>query len=194
VVNGPPEAIFAILRSAESPAPDPRLGEVLEAFRRQWLTIARKRYRGLEEDLEDAVQSALVKLVSGEKLARLKDVARLEAWARSIFVHTVLDFAREAGPYRARRAYLGQGDEDPEEALRERVPADRPGPEDMVAFRERLEIVARCIEKLDIARLKFVEDLPEKEIAERQNVTRDTVAGQLKRIRKGLRIALGEAE
>jgi RNA polymerase sigma factor (sigma-70 family) len=194
VVNGPPEAIFAILRSAESGTPDPRLGEVLEAFRRQWLTIARKRYRGLHDDLEDAVQNALVKLVSGEKLARLKDVARLEAWARSIFVHTVLDFAREAGPHRSRRAYLGQGDEDPEDALRDQVPADLPGPEEMVASRERIAIVARCIENLEVARLKFVEDLPEKEIAARQNVTRDTVAGQLKRIRRGLRIALGNAE
>jgi RNA polymerase sigma factor (sigma-70 family) len=194
VVTGPPEAIFAILRSAESGTPDPRLGEVLEAFRRQWLTIARKRYRGLQDDLEDAVQSALLKLISGEKLARLKDVGRLEAWARSIFVHTVLDVAREAGPHRARRTYLGHPDEDPEEALRDHLPADRPTPEETTAFRERLEIVARCIENIDVARLKFVEDLPEKEIAARQNLTRDAVAGQLKRIRRGLRIALGEPE
>ena len=64
----------------------------------------------------------------------------------------------------------------------------------MTAYRERLEIVARCVEKLDVARLKFVEDLPEKEIALRLNLTRDGVAGQLKRIRRGLRIAFGDAE
>ena len=45
-----------------------------------------------------------------------------------------------------------------------------------------------------MARLKFVEDLPEKEIAERQGLTRDSVAGQLKRIRKALRQAFEDPE
>jgi len=194
VLDGRPEAILAILRSARSAAPDPLLGEVLEAFRRQWLAFARKRYPDLRDDLEDAIQSALVKLVSTEKLNGLKDVARLESWARSLFVHTVLDLARESGRHRARRVYLGPADGDPEETLREGHPADRPTPEEAAAYRERLAIVARCVEKLDIARLKFIEDLPDKEIALRQNATRDGVAGQLKRIRKGLRIAFGDAE
>ena len=51
-----------------------------------------------------------------------------------------------------------------------------------------------CVERLEVARLKFVEDLPEKEIAARQGLTRDGVAGQLKRIRKGLRDAFGDSE
>ncbi|HYT25765.1 MAG TPA: sigma-70 family RNA polymerase sigma factor [Actinomycetota bacterium] len=186
--------ILAILRSARSAAPDPLLSEVLEAFRRQWLAFARKRYPELRDDLEDAVQSALVKLVSIEKLDGLKDVARLESWARSLFVHTVLDVARESGRRRTRRAYLASPDEDPEEVLREGLPADRPTPEEMAAYRERLEIVARCVEKLDVARLKFVENLPEKEIALRLNLTRDGVASQLKRIRRGLRVAFGDAK
>ena len=192
MVYGPPEAILAILRSAQSPAPDPRLSDLLEAFRRQWLALARKRYPGLQEDVEDAVQTALTKLVAGEKLDRLKDVGRLGAWARSIFVHSLLDVAREAGRHKSRRGYLGQPDEDPEDVLRDRIPADRPTPEDMVLYRERLEIVARCVQGLDVARLKFIEDLPEKEIAARQQVTRDAVAGQLKRIRRQLRLAFEE--
>jgi RNA polymerase sigma factor (sigma-70 family) len=192
VLDGRPEAILAILRSAGSASPDPLLGEVLAAFRRQWLTFARKRYPELYDDLEDAVQNALVKLVSGEKLDGLKDVTRLESWARSLFVHTVLDLARESGRQRARRASLGSPDEDPEEVLQQGLPADHPTPEEMTTYRERLEIVARCVEKLDVARLKFVEDLPEKEIALRLNLTRDGVAGQLKRIRRGLRIAFGD--
>jgi RNA polymerase sigma factor (sigma-70 family) len=194
VLTGPPEAILAVLRSAQSAVPDPRLAEVLEAFRRHWITIARKRYPGLRDDVDDAVQTALMKVVSGERLARLKDPGRLEAWARSIFVNSVMDVAREGGRHRNGRSYLGQADEDPEEVLRERLPADRPNPEDVTAFRERLEIVRRCIQHLDVARLRFLEDLPEKEIAARQNLTRDAVAGQLKRIRRGLRIALGDAE
>ena len=194
VLKGPPEAILAILRSAQSGTPDPRLGEVLEAFRSRWLAIARKRYRGMEDDVEDAVQAALLKLVSGEKLDRLKDVTRLEAWARSLFVNTVLDVAREGMRHRRGRTYVGQPDEDPEEALRDRLPSDRPTPEEMTAYRERLAIVSRCVEKLDVARLKFVDDLPEKEIAARQHLSRDAVAGQLKRLRRGIRLALEEGE
>ncbi len=194
MLNGPPEAILAILRSAQSGAPDPRLTEVLEGFRRQWLGIARKRYAGLHEDLEDAVQTALAKLVAGDRLDRLKDASRLEAWARSLFVHTVLDVAREGMRHRRRRGYLGQPDEDAEDALRDRVPSHLPGPEEIMAYRERLAIVAECVERLDVARLKFVEDLPDKEIAARKHLTRDGVAGQLKRIRKGLRAAFGDGE
>ena len=118
VLKGPPEAILAILRSAQSGTPDPRLADVLEAFRSRWHAIARKRYRGMEDDVEDAVQAALLKLVSGDKLDRLKDVSRLEAWARSLFVNTVLDVAREGMRHRRGRTYVGQPDEDPEEALR----------------------------------------------------------------------------
>jgi RNA polymerase sigma factor (sigma-70 family) len=194
VLNAPPEAILAILRSAQSAAPDPRLGDVLAAFREHWMTIGRRRYPALRDDVEDAVQAALLKLVSGEKLDGLKDASRLEAWARSVFVNTVLDVARESGRHRSRRAYVGAPNEDPEEVLRDRLPADRPTPEETAAYRERLGIVARCVQNLDVARLKFVDGLPEKEIAERQNLTRDAVAGQLKRIRRVLRAALDEPE
>jgi DNA-directed RNA polymerase specialized sigma24 family protein len=39
-----------------------------------------------------------------------------------------------------------------------------------------------------------VDDLPEKEIAERLDLSRDGVAGQLKRIRKAIRNALEDPE
>ena len=158
------------------------------------MAIARRRYPGLQNDLEDAVQSALLKLLSGERLDHLKDATRVEAWARSLFVNTVLDFARDGARHRRRRTYLGQPDEDPEDVLRDQLPADRPTPEETVAYHERLAIVARCVDKVEVARLKFVDDLPEKEIAARQRVSRDAVAGQLKRLRKGLREALEDPD
>lgn len=194
MLPGSPEAIFAILRTACAPAPDPRLADVLEAFRRHWLAVARKRYPGLRDDVEDAVQNGLLKLVSPEKLDRLQDVTRLEAWARSIFVNTVLDLVRDERRRHRRRLYIGLPDEDPEDALREQLPAEAPTPEEMAAFGERLRIVSRCVESFEVARLKFVDDLPDREIAARQNLTRDGVAGQLKRIRRGLRRVLGDSE
>lgn len=189
-----PEAVLAILRSAHSAVPDARLDAVLGAFRSHWLAIARQRYPGLADDVEDAVQSALVKLVSTEKLDAVKDVTRIEAWARSLFVHTVVDVARDGRRHRRGRAYVGASDDDAEQALRDELPGDQPTPEEMAVHRERLAIVAACVRGLEVARLRFVDELSEKEIAARQHLTRDGVAGQLKRIRKGLRLALGDVE
>src|SRR5262249_14797610 len=194
VLTGPPEAILGILRSAQSAAPDPRLGSVLEDFRKHWLALGRRRYPQLLDDLEDAVQTALMKLVSRERLDTLRDADRLEPWARALFVHTVLDLARDGRRHSRRRTYVGTAEEDPEHALRDAVPDEAPSPEQIAAYRERLTIVARTASRMEVGRLKFVEDLPEKEIAARQGLTRDSVAGQLKRIRKALRQAFEDPE
>ena len=74
--------------------------------------------------------------------------------------------------------------------LRDKLPSGDPTPEEQASERQRLAIVSRCIERLEVAKLRFVEDLPEKEIAERLGLSRDGVAGQLKRIRKAIRNAL----
>ena len=194
MLTGTPESILGILRSAHSEAPDPRLQSVLEQFRKHWIALGRRRYPQLQDDLEDAVQTALMKLLSPEKLDTLRDADRLEAWARSLFVHTVLDLARDSRRHGRRRIYVGSPEDDPEHALRDALPDERDSPEDMASHRERLAIVARAASRLQVARLKFVEDLPEKEIAARQGLTRDSVAGQLKRIRKSLRHALEDPE
>ena len=188
-----PETIVEILKSASSPAPDARLTEVLEAFRGQWLAIARRKYPSLGPDTEDTIQNSLVKLLSADRLASLRDAARVEAWARSLFVHAVLDLLRDRRREFGRRV-IGLPEDDPEELLRDRLPSAAPTPEELTAQGERLEIVARCLEKLEVARLRFVEGLPEKDIAARQGLTRDGVAGKLKRFRKLLRSALGEPE
>jgi RNA polymerase sigma factor (sigma-70 family) len=182
------------LRSAHSSAPDPRLQVVLEEFRKHWISLGRRRYPQLQDDLEDAVQTALMKLLSSDKLDSLREAERLEAWARSLFVHTVLDLARDSRRHARRRSYVGTPEDDPELALRDSLPDEADTPEDLASHRERLAIVARAASRLEVARLKFVEDLPEKEIAERQGLTRDSVAGQLKRIRKSLRQAFEDPE
>jgi len=106
----------------------------------------------------------------------------------------VLDLARDRRCELTRRSLLGRPGEDPEEVLRDRLPSATPTPEELVEARERLQIVARCVESLEVARLRFVEGLAEKDIAVRRGLTRDGVAGQLKRFRKALRRALGEPE
>jgi len=194
VLTESPKTIVAVLTSARSAAPDPRVDAVLAAFRRQWLAIARRRYPTLRDDVEDAIQNALVKLLDVDKLATLKDTALIEGWARSVFVHTVLDLIRERQREHRRRAEVGiRRDDDPEDLLRD-LPSPTPTPEETASERERLRIVTRCIGGLEVARLKFVDGLPDKEVAARRHLTRDAVAGQLKRFRKTLRKALGETD
>jgi RNA polymerase sigma factor (sigma-70 family) len=189
VLTVPPDQTVAILRSARSATPDPRLENVLASFRREWQSLGRRRYPGMGEALDDALQTALLKIISPEKLDGLKDISRVAAWARSIFIHAVMDVARDLRRHRGQRLGIGP-DDDGEEFLRDRLPSADPSPEDQASERQRLAIVSRCIEKLEVAKLRFVEDLPEKEIAERLNLSRDGVAGQLKRIRKAIRNAL----
>jgi RNA polymerase sigma factor (sigma-70 family) len=188
--------ILGVVRSARSGTPDPRLGRVLEDFRQNWLVVGRRRYRQLRDGLlEEAVQTALMKLVCSDKLDTLRDAARFEAWAWSLFVHTLFDLARHERRHSNGRTYVGGAPEgDPEHSLRDALPDGRPSPEDLASHRERLAIVARTASRLEVARLKFVEDLPENEIATRLRLTRYGVAGQLKRIRKVLRQALADSE
>jgi RNA polymerase sigma factor (sigma-70 family) len=188
-----PEAIVAILKSAQADAPDPRLETVLQAFRRDWMSLGRRRYPSLGDALEDALQIAMLKVISPAKLDGLQDVSRIEAWARSIFIHAVVDVVRDLRRHRGHRIPAGP-DEDQEDVLRDRIPSLGPTPEEQTAERERLAIVSRCIERLEVARLRFVEDLPERDIAERLDLSRDGVAGQLKRIRKAIRNALEDPE
>jgi RNA polymerase sigma factor (sigma-70 family) len=163
---------------------------VLVAFRTRWVHLGRRRYPQLGDNLEDAVQTALMKLVSRDKLATLHEVQRLDAWSRSLFVRTVLDQLRATRRHSASRPDGGTPEDNEEAALRHSSSSTNPTPEDLVLHRERLSIVSRVTAGLEVARAKFVEDLPEKEIARRQNLTRSSVASRLKRTRKLLLQAL----
>jgi RNA polymerase sigma factor (sigma-70 family) len=188
-----PDTVVAILSSARGPEPDPRLSQVLADFRREWETLGRRRYAGLGDALEDALQTGLLKLIDPMRLAGLKDPTRVGAWGRSIFIHAVMDVARDTRRHRGAMPPGLPGD-DPDDVLRDRLPSLEPTPEEIAAGRERLAIVARQIERFEVAKLRFLEDLPERDIAEQRGLSRDGVAGQLKRIRKAIRKALEDPE
>src|SRR5207247_636361 len=148
-------------RAARSDPRDPALREVRlagPAARRGAggvpAAVARPRPQALSEATgrrRGRGPERLAKLVSGEKLDGPKDVARLESLGPEPL--RPQGAGRESGRRRTRRAYLASPDEYPEEVLRNGLPGDRPTPEEMTAYRERLEIVARCVETLDVARL-----------------------------------------
>ena len=184
------DAALSILRSASTESPDPQLEAVLEQFRARWLVLGRRRYAWLGSGIEDAAQNALMKLVASDKLDSLRQPTALEAWARSLFVNAVLDLARDGSRRTRMLVSAGAPGGYTEDEFLAGIPDGRPTPEELVSFRERLAIVGNVVARLEVARLKFVEDLPEKEIATLRGMTRSCVAGRLKRVRKALRQAL----
>ena len=188
-----PEEVVAILRSASTPPPDPRLDDVLEAFRSQWRRIARRKCPGLLEDVDDAIQNASLKLLLPRKLATLKDPTRIETWARTLFLNTLLDLAADRQREFSRRATLGGPGDDPEEFLRDRLPSTGPSLEEEVVHRERARFVIEWIKEFEIMQLK-ARGLPDKEIADLLGLTPNAVRQQLKRRREDLKRALGKLE
>jgi RNA polymerase sigma factor (sigma-70 family) len=188
VLKWTPVEIFAILSSANSSERDPRLERVLGEFMGQWRRIAQKRgYPMPPHDVDDAVQDAVLKIVSPEALGKLIDVNKVESWARSVFVNALLDILRHRQRQIQRRSYVGNNEEDPETALRDRVPAEQLTPEEASIYRQRLEIVASRVRESKVLILKFLEEVSEKEIAERLHMTRDAVGGRIKRFRHMVR-------
>jgi RNA polymerase sigma factor (sigma-70 family) len=193
LLAGSPETALAILRSAYAAPEDPCLRLVLEHFRERWLALGRRRYANLGCDLEDAAQTALMRLVCRDKLDTLSDPRRLGAWAYSLFIHAVLDLVRAGRRRNGRPTHVGTSEDHAERTLLDALPDEKPTPEELASYRERLAIVARTGSRLEVTRLKFIEDLPEKEIARRQGLTRACVAAQIKRARKTLRRALQDS-
>lgn len=181
-----PETIVAILRSAHSETPDPRLDGAVAAIRRDWVAIARRRYPFLE-DVDDAIQNALMKLLTQDSLAGLRDPALVQVWARSVFVRSVLDLIRAGRRTRDRRAVLDTVERDSEDILRDALPSPVSSPEDAASQRERLRIVQRCMGDLEIPKLKFIDGLSDDEIAARCQLTPDAVRSWLKRFRRVVR-------
>lgn len=183
-----PEEKTSILRSAHGPSPDARLDAVLADFRTRWLHYTAVRWPRLRAEAEDLVQSALAKLMRRERLASLREPALLEHWARSLLVNTVLDHVRSAG-----RGPAGSSrDEGADAAFFERLPSHQPTPEEWASYRERVAIVEATVARIPAGRLRFLEDLPEREIMERTGASRDAVASQLRRLRAVLRSRLEE--
>lgn len=181
---------MCVLRAATSAEGDARVELVLRSIQRHWEHIGRARFPALREDLPDTIQASLSKLLGPSALGALGDVRHFDAWVRSIFVNTALDVLRQLERTRRRAVSPGGPDDDPATLL-DRLPALTPGPEDAVQRRQMLETVAQALREVEAARLRYTEDLPEREIAERLGISREAVATRLKRFRQRLRVLLG---
>jgi RNA polymerase sigma factor (sigma-70 family) len=185
-----PETMLVVLRSARAATVETQLALVLEQLRTGWMAFAHRRYPQFQDYLDDAAQIALSKIVLSDKLEALRRVERINAWARSLFVRALFDVVREANRHSRWRSYVVASEHDDHELALRELPDGKPSAEELVSYRERLAIVAQVVSSLEVVRLKFVEDLPEKEIARRADRTRHSVAGQLKRVRQALRQAM----
>jgi len=188
-----PEEVVRILGTARTSMPDPLLQPLLEGFRRHWLAVARRVRPGLEADFDDAVQQGLIDLVDPDVLLTLREPTQVHAWARSLFCNKLATIARQRGRERSRRHPLPAHVEDTLDWLAERFAAEGPTPEEDAMSRERLAILGRCLEALPpLAKAKFVDDVPDQELAARFGKSNAAVRNYLKRIRQLLRTAVAE--
>jgi RNA polymerase sigma factor (sigma-70 family) len=185
-----PEEVVRILRTARTPYPDPRLDAVLTAFRRHWLSLGRAVHPELESDFDDAVQHGLMALTDPDELDRLRDETQVLAWARGIFRNKLATLARERGRERRRRQVVPEHVGHMIDWLAEHRASYEPTPEEQAILHQRVAIVVQCLHDLPLARAKFLEDVPDKELALRFGKTNDAVRNYLKRVRKVLRTAV----
>jgi len=97
---------------------------------------------------------------------------------RSIFIHSGNGSLRDLRRHPA--IAFRPGPTGPERTAARPLPSLGPTHEEHTAERERLAIVSRCIARLEWTRLRFVEDLPERDIAEPDRPLSDESRAQLK--------------
>ena len=166
----PGREIFAILESARTQSPHPRLKEVLERFRRQWTVLARKRYRTCTEDVEDAIQETLDTITRAEILENVRSPEAIEFFATRTFANRVLDEIR-----RWKRTHDG-----PDVSMNPAVDRDA-DPAEEARRRELVELIRPLIEECPAARLRYVEGLPIAQVAKETGLNPRTVHRRLAR-------------
>jgi RNA polymerase sigma factor (sigma-70 family) len=176
----PAADVIAALRTATLRGTDGGSAEpLLLAIQDDWEMIAHTRFPALGGDTGDAVQAAFAKLLAPGAVNALADASRVRAWIRSVFVNTAIDLLRER---ERRREGTGPDDCD-------RVPASTPQPDAALSAHELTRLIEQSGDG-DAARMRWIEDLPEREIAARLGTTRSAVAARLKRLRRRLRAIL----
>ena len=93
---------------------------------------------------------------------------------------------------KGRALAAGSRDAGADPGFLERLASNHPTPEEWASHRERLAIVEAVVARIPVGRLRFLDDLPEREIMARTGASRDAVASQLRRLRALLRTRLGE--
>jgi RNA polymerase sigma factor (sigma-70 family) len=185
--------IAVVLRAVSSGTEDPRFPRVKEILETEWRAIARRKFPKLGDDFRDAIQDTWSTVLLPEKLEGVKDPCLIRRWARQVFVNNAYDIVKWRWPDRQQDLHGERRDHD--EVLRTCLPDQRPTPEEDASDRERLDAILELIGSNLVARLRALDDLSDKEIAERLGLhSRDAVAGQLKRFRVRLRELLVKLE
>src|SRR5262245_18312821 len=185
--------IAAVLRVVSSGKLDQRFSEVKQILETDWRAIAARKFPKLGDDFEDAMQDTWNTVLRPEKLGAVNDPSLIRRWARQVFVNKAYDMLRWRWPDDQQDLHDEQRDND--DLLRSRLPTRAPTPEEEASSRERLAAILELIGDNLAARLRALDDLPDREIALRVGLaSRDAVAGQLKRFRTRLRLLLEQLD
>ena len=186
-----PHEVVRVLKAAQENPHSAELQEVLRAFERRWLGLARRRWPWLAEHHRPAVNAALHRICT--RIEDLDDPQLVDHWATLQFVR-VIDGFRKA----QRRDATRQADLSPPEGAEDgdpldRIPSGRRGPEDEADFRARLAIVQSVVRLSREAYLRLVADLPVEEVSLLTGRSNEWIRTFTMRLRRALREYLDDS-
>ena len=159
--------------------------EVRAFFREAYPSLLRFVFSRTEmppQDVEDLVQETIAQ--AWQRRAEFLGQASLETWLFSIARHKIADY------WRARKKVAVEVTE----ALA-RI-SEAPLPEELLGTVELRTRVAEALERMDLAyarvlTLRYLEDLPVREVAQRLGESESAVESRLTRAREAFRLLLG---
>jgi len=190
----PDEIVALLLATANGGGPKdpqrPDREDLIRRVRNHFLAIARRHFAHLGDEIEDAVQLAIMEVCRVENLAGMRDRAHFWRWARGILLNKCND-ARRAW-FRRKGRFVepnasADGDDDSGDWLERFTGSRDDDPGSLADHREILRRVAEVISRHEVGRLRLLLDLSEQEVCAKLGLTRHQVAQQLKRLRHKLR-------
>ena len=137
-----------------------------------------------------------VALLAHQNRDRVEDRDETEflAWLHEIAKNVIRNWSRREGRV-AKRSFGSLDDEDFGESFAQRIESDAPSPEMLVLNQERIKMIRAAISQLSLIHqqvvwLFYIENLPEKKIAERLGIRKGTVKSRLHNARQRLAVLL----
>ena len=179
----------------------PKGTDDFECFRPYLAVLARQGLRAMlsgKFDESDIVQDTLLRAHRARGKVEGKPQGELLAWLRTILANRLIDLHRRFGSQRRsieRERSLDAILDESSYRLGENLPGDDSSPSGKAARNEAMVSVAAALERLsptqrDAIELKYLNDLSFSEVADTMGLSRDQVAGLIRRGLEKLRMQM----
>jgi len=170
------EVFIASLRDPE------QFGEIMNRYQAPFLRKAKEILKD-EDEAYDAVQEAFVRIYSAAKKYRKQEGASFKAWAYKVLVNQCFTLYKKK---KRERTFTVQVEEEFAQSFPDQYEID--------SYERKLtkEYVLSLVSKLPkllgkIVTLHFIDEIPQKDIAEKEGISHEVVRARIHRAKKQLR-------